>query len=109
MYTNFIRTVVLLFAVAIVPGALTGCAVAPDAAAGEETDEARRKACYSSDDCRRNEYCTTQDGVCNTNCAPGQICAQVCSGFCARGPRCDYNEPGKNYVARSPAECQVVR
>jgi hypothetical protein len=41
--------------------------------------------CYSSADCRSNQYCTTETGTCDPACPPGvQSCAQVCAGTCER-------------------------
>lgn len=38
--------------------------------------------CYSSESCADDEYCTTEDGVCNSS---GMLA--VCSGTCAKGAR----------------------
>ena len=39
--------------------------------------------CFSDDNCAADQHCSISDGVCNpAPCAPGRICAQVCTGFC---------------------------
>lgn len=44
-----------------------------------------RDICVSTEDCRRNQVCTTERGVCDPSC-PGDVqsCAQVCAGTCER-------------------------
>lgn len=53
--------------------AYKGCASKPPAAGTK---------CYSSDSCAADEYCTTEDGVCNSS---GML--TVCSGTCETGAR----------------------
>lgn len=56
-------------------------------------------ACTSSASCRDGEYCTTEDGVCDSNCPPGMACPDVCWGTC---------EPRRpTEVCYSDAECQA--
>lgn len=39
--------------------------------------------CLSSDDCSASEYCSTEDGDCDSACEPGDdMCIQACAGTC---------------------------
>jgi|GEM_PF-4183469 len=45
------------------------------------------KKCLSSQSCTANDYCTTEDGVCESACEPGaEICIDVCAGTCKAKP-----------------------
>ena len=84
---------------AIVLSGLVGinaCASGPDSqTAGElgevdttEQDLRRRTPCASSDDCREDQFCTTEIGDCRRppGCRPGDICPAVCYGVCRPRP-----------------------
>jgi len=76
-------------------------------AAGSEpvtvvTSELRHRACTSSGDCRADQFCTTETGVCNPppGChprRPGVVCADVCYGTCQR----------RVNVCRSDSDCRA--
>jgi hypothetical protein len=50
----------------------------------------RRVPCASSEQCKANEFCTTETGACNPppGCRPGQVCPTVCYGVCRRSIEC---------------------
>jgi hypothetical protein len=111
MQFSVVRTLVVGFGFAL--SALTGCAPVDDSTPEVSNAQEARASCYSSDDCGAGQYCTTEDGVCNSPCRPNQICIQVCTGTCRRDNRrsntCDYNDPSKTWVNRDAAQCAAIR
>jgi hypothetical protein len=75
MQFSKVRTLVVGFALALL--ALTGCAPVDDGGAEANSTQEARATCYSSDDCGAGQYCTTEDGVCNSY---GMLA--VCAGTC---------------------------
>jgi hypothetical protein len=58
---------------------LRACAPTPPPTTGQK--------CLSSDQCGADEYCTTEDGDCQSACAPGaENCIQACAGVCRTRP-----------------------
>lgn len=44
-----------------------------------------KNLCFSTNDCRRNETCSTERGDCQSACPPdAEVCVQVCAGICER-------------------------
>lgn len=45
------------------------------------------RKCLSSESCPSNQYCTTEDGACESACEPGaEACIQACAGVCQVRP-----------------------
>ncbi|NOS67106.1 MAG: hypothetical protein HOO67_01935 [Candidatus Peribacteraceae bacterium] len=55
---------------------------------GTRTSTTGATKCLSSDQCARGQYCTTDDGVCDSACESGaMVCIQACAGVC-RSTQC---------------------
>lgn len=85
-----------------------------------------RDICFSTLDCRSNQICTTERGVCDPSCPDGsERCTEQCAGTCERAPRSSRsstprssrassmgNRPWEDYqtngqTCRSAADCQA--
>ncbi len=80
--------------------------------------------CYSSQDCRSDQRCSTELGDCQSNCPPGMYCPAVCSGTCVpkssssssrssnsanacREERTDYNTAIAHKTCSQDSDCTV--
>lgn len=51
----------------------------------EDHEDFVEDLCFSSQDCRANQQCSTERGACDSACPPdAQNCIQVCAGTCER-------------------------
>lgn len=62
--------------------AVSGCVASSTEDVGRTEAAVGGKVCYSSDDCNHLQYCTTEDGDCNSPCPPNEPCIAVCTGYC---------------------------
>lgn len=78
------------------------------------------KKCLSSDSCNANEYCTTEDGACESACPPdAENCIMVCAGTCKAksmaGGSCTAKKEdidallGKKYSCTKDSDCAMVQ
>ena len=62
--------------------ACTEMACAPRSSSSRSSTAAGQK-CLSSEQCPKDQYCTTEDGDCQSACEPGaMVCIQACAGVC---------------------------
>ena len=55
----------------------------PQSSSSSSKPPAQGTKCFSSDQCGTGQYCTTDDGDCQSACEPGaDMCIQVCAGVC---------------------------
>jgi hypothetical protein len=65
------------------PDGCNTCTCTRNGAACTKRACAPQTKCLSSDDCSRGDYCTTEEGDCQSACPPGaEVCIQVCAGVC---------------------------
>lgn len=65
---------------------------------------AASQKCLSSNQCSRGQYCTTEDGTCESACEPGAVvCIQACAGRC-RSTQCRPYVCPDGYTAPSCTE-----
>jgi hypothetical protein len=57
---------------------------APKKEAPKKEEGKKATACAASEECKKDEYCTTEDGACDRppGCKPDDICADICYGVC---------------------------
>lgn len=92
------RTMISVMAL-VLSVAASGCVGSVDPGVAEAELGGRR--CASSDDCIDRQYCSTEDGDCNSACRPGEICTALCLGVC----RNDHREQCGDRVCPSGTEC----
>lgn len=103
----------IIYAVAVSQDALT-----PDTTSSSSSSVTLGTKCVHSDSCANDEYCTTEDGDCQSLCEPGVPCVKVCAGICKpRGKgsqqcaadRNALNEAlTKSYSCRTDSDCAMV-
>lgn len=64
---------------------LKACAPTSSSARSTSPSPSTGTKCLSSNQCPRGQYCTTEDGDCQSACEPGaMVCIQACAGVCRK-------------------------